>query len=1046
MPPTSAKKECNIQVAVRCRPMNQKEEDELAHTIVDCNSSSKKVTISGMKYDTKTFSFDHVFDPTASQLDVYNTVVSPLLEEVLTGFNCTVFAYGQTGTGKTHTMEGYRTDEFGSYLSDPGVGIIPRALHQLFEKLQTTGNEFTVHVSFLEIYNEEMFDLLSTSSGDPQKLRMFEDSNCKGSVIIQNLEEMNVESHDQVYQLMQKGAEKRRTSATQMNKSSSRSHSIFIVTVHQKENSITGEELLKTGKLYLVDLAGSENIGRSGAKKARAREAGNINQSLLTLGRVIQKLVQKEGHIPYRESKLTRLLQDSLGGKTKTTIIATVSPAATNLEETLSTLDYAFHAKNIKNRPEVNQKLTKKQLLKDYTGEIERLKRDLLATREKNGIYVSEDNYNEMEEKIQIQTEKIKAMEQQIMIQMDLFDKTKEDLDCTKNQLDATASTLKKAQKELMETVEDLNEKRLQRDRTKFLLNERVKTESELSQQAQNLLKVADVTTAHIEGLHSKLQRKEEIEKHNQQTSIKIKNTASASIEGILQNTTSFAEEQQTQLQVLQRTFTGFMTNTKATLQQTQKLVENMNELVKENMCTSMCDQTDELAVKMSDGTNSFHTVASSAISLSAQFVTQETTTLEEKLNEIHSTAEEQMIFLAQFHETFTQALSDATNKTLQFVAHQKDSLSAYQEQVKTEMTNASSALQTQKSNFKELYSTQEEKFKKEVSQAKVAMMSMFEKLESTTLSSLHEATSTREEQCEAFVQQTDSQKTVLHNAMDAQLESLTQFSQEVTSEAHQTVDMFSQGINATGCAVENLGQNVDSTMTHAIYMNEKMMETTEKHKVAFTSLRDTTIDTIVRASSATKENVQELAQEIEEIHSAGKKELMAMANAMKSTHTSVTQQQSAVASTLSQFTAQHQNSLSEVGLSLAQLVDKDMRKDISTGKTPAKMVYRYPRALATTRPHLDLLEEFDEDEFDFDTTLLTASNADALDNGCDGNVSSQSTGTINVMVEEEDADDEYEYDTAHCCNNDYEQPQPPQLQSKLQQLSTRYALKQRND
>lgn len=174
-----------------------------------------------------------------------------------------------------------------------------------------------------------------------------------------------------------------------MNAHSSRSHTIFSITVHIRENTDDGEELMKTGKLNLVDLAGSENIGRSGAVERRAREAGNINQSLLTLGRVITSLVERAPHIPYRfsiffiyfnsvfenlnfkcefffcrESKLTRLLQDSLGGRTKTSIIATISPAAANLEETLSTLDYAHRAKNITNRPEVNQKLTKKALLK----------------------------------------------------------------------------------------------------------------------------------------------------------------------------------------------------------------------------------------------------------------------------------------------------------------------------------------------------------------------------------------------------------------------------------------------------------------------------------------------------------------------------------------------------------------------------------------------------------------------------------------------------------------------------------------------------------
>jgi len=146
-----------------------------------------------------------------------------------------------------------------------------------------------------------------------------------------------------------------------------------------KEPTPDGEDLLKIGKLNLVDLAGSENIRRSGAENSRAREAGKINQSLLTLGRVINALVEHSPHIPYRESKLTRLLQDSLGGRTKTCIIATISPSKTSIEETLSTLDYAHRAKNIRNRPEVNQKMTKKALLQDCMAEIEKLKKDLLV-------------------------------------------------------------------------------------------------------------------------------------------------------------------------------------------------------------------------------------------------------------------------------------------------------------------------------------------------------------------------------------------------------------------------------------------------------------------------------------------------------------------------------------------------------------------------------------------------------------------------------------------------------------------------------------------
>ena len=179
-----------------------------------------------------------------------------------------------------------------------------------------------------------------------------------------------------------------------------RSHTIFSLTVHVKETGLAtgGDDLLKVGKFNLVDLAGSEAIGRSGATDKRAREAGMINQSLLTLGRVISALVEKGSHIPYRESKLTRLLQDSLGGRTKTCIVATVSPTRSNMEETLSTLDYAIRAKSIRNRPEVNAHLTKTGLLKEYLGDIERLKNEVLAARERNGIYIQAKQKSDYEE------------------------------------------------------------------------------------------------------------------------------------------------------------------------------------------------------------------------------------------------------------------------------------------------------------------------------------------------------------------------------------------------------------------------------------------------------------------------------------------------------------------------------------------------------------------------------------------------------------------------------------------------------------------------
>ena len=280
---------------------------------------------------------------------------------MLAGYNCTIFAYGQTGTGKTYTMSGDMNETFGM-LSD-AAGIIPRALHSLFNKLEIDDAEASVKCSFIELYNEELRDLISPDEN--AKLKIYDDNTKKGhsSTIVQGMEESHIKSAIDGIKLLQDGSHKRQVAATKCNDLSSRSHTVFTVTAYIKRTGDNGEDYISAGKLNLVDLAGSENIQRSGAENKRAAEAGLINKSLLTLGRVINALVDRGSHIPYRESKLTRLLQDSLGGRTKTCIIATVSPAKSNLEETISTLDYAFRAKNIRNKPQVNQMINKKTLL-----------------------------------------------------------------------------------------------------------------------------------------------------------------------------------------------------------------------------------------------------------------------------------------------------------------------------------------------------------------------------------------------------------------------------------------------------------------------------------------------------------------------------------------------------------------------------------------------------------------------------------------------------------------------------------------------------------
>uniref|UniRef100_A0AAF5RTQ5 Kinesin-like protein n=4 Tax=Wuchereria bancrofti TaxID=6293 RepID=A0AAF5RTQ5_WUCBA len=403
----------NVRVAVRIRPMNDNEIAERARCSLMANARKRTVAVIDRGVNKEFGPFDKVYGTHAKQLDIYLDLVEPLVKNVLAGYNCTLFAYGQTSTGKTFTMEGEQISSAYEHAwnGDSSVGIVPRALQHIFTELENQdAEEFSVRVSYVELYNEELYDLLGNAELGHARLRLFEDSVRKGSVIISGLEEVPVSDRLEVRELLKKGAEKRRTAVTQMNLNSSRSHTVFTITVVIRENTVSGEEVIKQGKLSLIDLAGSENIGRSGSIDKRAREAGSINQSLLTLGRVIMALTSGAGHVPYRESKLTRILQDSLGGKTITTIVATLSPASTNIEESISTLEYASTAKNIKNQPEINQKLTHRALLKAYNDEMNRLMRDLQAARDKTGFFVDRQNYENMNTQLAQQSQQIETL------------------------------------------------------------------------------------------------------------------------------------------------------------------------------------------------------------------------------------------------------------------------------------------------------------------------------------------------------------------------------------------------------------------------------------------------------------------------------------------------------------------------------------------------------------------------------------------------------------------------------------------------------------
>uniref|UniRef100_A0A674P4W0 Kinesin-like protein n=1 Tax=Takifugu rubripes TaxID=31033 RepID=A0A674P4W0_TAKRU len=404
----------HVKVVVRVRPENEREKRENYENVVQVVDNHmlifdpKKEDVSCFgsqrvrnrnitkkaKKDLK-FVFDHVFNENSTQLDIFENTTKAVLDGLMNGFNCTVFAYGATGAGKTHTMLGSQDDP----------GVMYRTMKDLFKRMDDAKDEkeFAVAFSYLEVYNEQIRDLLANVG----PLAVREDSS-KG-VVVQGLTLHQPKSAEHILEALDSGNRNRTQHPTDMNATSSRSHAVFQIYLRQQDKTASLNHNVCIAKMSLIDLAGSERASATNAKGARLREGANINRSLLALGNVINALADpksKKAHIPYRDSKLTRLLKDSLGGNCRTVMIANVSPSSKSYDDTHNTLKYANRAKEIKSSLKSNVVSLDSHIgqyaiiCEKQRQEILQLKQKIKAYEEKNSSLgvskVSSQNHTEV--------------------------------------------------------------------------------------------------------------------------------------------------------------------------------------------------------------------------------------------------------------------------------------------------------------------------------------------------------------------------------------------------------------------------------------------------------------------------------------------------------------------------------------------------------------------------------------------------------------------------------------------------------------------------
>ena len=700
-------------------------------------------------------------------------------------------------------------------------------------------------------------------------------------------------------------------------------------------------------------------IKRKGATGARGAEAGNINKSLLALGRVIAKLVQRESHIPYRESKLTRLLQDSLGGRTKTSIIATISPAAMNMEESMSTLDYAARAKNIMNKPEVNQKLTKKTLIKDYTQEIMKLKLDLLATREKNGVYLSSERYAEMQADIEELNTKVAGYTEESRKLNTLFEEASASLAVAANARDAAESELVGTKASLVETAAELKETTIDRDNQKHIVSEQVETEVALKREATDLLAMADTTTEHISELHAKIDRKGGVVEHNHQVAIALRDGLDVKFTEMRSAAEGVASSQLTQLAAFEASASDVIDGQLAA---TKALTEQLAKFGPE--ASASLGNAQGLAAQYAHATTAEAAAESDRVEAAGSKIATETRSFStvhfaECSAAMHTMLAAQAASLKSMQLMMTGFFAEQSATVSTFVAQHDSQLSALREMTAAELAAKVTALEDQKSQLAKVTVAQQAFAADAMANVQTQIASLLQGYVSDQAEKLSEATTMVGEEVgaiaagtAAFAARADEQIAVVGQTASKFNRAYATESLDNTHMVNEAADSISGGLDLVDASITDasslVGLNTafiaakvtahvaavkDGASARAAAAANFAAEHDKVVSVASSSVRALVSNSEVAA--ATVDAAAETQQATIATYSAGVQE--------------------AAKTALAETTASNEAALNSVH----KFVNDDRKDDVATGRTPMRQPYQFTREISFTRPHSQLITEF---------------------------------------------------------------------------------------